>query len=73
MAAGSGLKGWEHPKGSGIKISEILNLNKGAAYGGSYLVVVPAKLTGTVRKRKQFKSKELAEDWAERQQLGQKQ
>ncbi len=72
MAAGSGLKGWEHPKGSGIKIREILNVTNGDAYGGSYLVVVPAKLTGTVRKRKQFKTKELAEDWAERQQLGQK-
>jgi len=34
---------------------------------------VPTKLTGTVRKRKQFKNKELAEDWAELQRLGQKQ
>jgi len=73
MAANSGLKAWEHPKGSGIRIREILNVTNGGVYGGSHLVVVPAKLTGTIRKRRQFKSKDLAKEWAEIQFQGQKQ
>ncbi len=66
MAASSDckLKSWEHPKGSGIKIREIINQTAGNAFSGSYMVIVPARLTGTVRNRKQFKSKGDAEKWA---------
>jgi integrase len=60
----SGLKSWEYPKKSGIRIREILNLNEGDAFGGSYLVTVPSSLTGKLRERRQFKDKADAEKWA---------
>ncbi len=60
------LKAWEFPKGSGIRIREVLNLHKGDAFSGSFLVTIPVKLTGKLRERKQFKTKEDAEDWAEK-------
>ncbi len=59
------LKSWEYPKGSGIRIREVLNLHRGDAFGGSFLVTVPAKLTGQLRERKQFKTKDDAKRWAE--------
>lgn len=62
----SGLKSWEYPKGSGIRIREVLNRHRGAAFGGSFLVTVPSKLTGKLRDRQQFKSKDAAEEWAEK-------
>lgn len=65
--ADGALKSWEFPKASGIRIREVLNLHKGEAFGGSFLVVVPAKLTGRLRARKQFKTKLDAEAWAEKQ------
>ena len=61
------LKSWVFPKASGIRIREMLNLHDGEAYGASYLVVIPAKLTGRLRERKQFKTKAEAEAWAEKQ------
>ncbi len=60
----SALRSWEYPKKSGIRIREILNNHRGEAFGGSYLVTIPSKLTGKLRERKQFKSREEAEKWA---------
>ena len=50
-----GLLEIEFPKGSGIKIKEVVNISSGVAYGGSYDVVIPAKVTGRGRLRKRFK------------------
>ncbi len=61
----SGLRSWIYPKGSGIRIREILNLTAGAAFGASYLVTVPSKITGGLRSRKQFKTKVEAEEHAD--------
>ena len=58
------LQRWEHPKGSKIYIREIINLNGGDAYNGSYMVTIPSKVTGSGRKRRQFKTKAKAEKWA---------
>jgi len=58
------LKSWEHPKKSGIRIREILNASQGEAFGGSFLVTVPSRLTGRLRDRRQFKDKADAEKWA---------
>ncbi len=69
-ATNTGLRSWEYPKGSGVKVGEIVNLTKGKAFGGSFLVTIPAKLTGTVRKRRQFGSKRDAEEWAAQQVAG---
>lgn len=60
------LSSWVFPKGSGIRIREILNSHQGEAFGASYLVVVPAKITGGLRERKQFKTRPDAEDHAEK-------
>ncbi len=65
-----GLKSWEYPKKSGIRIREILNATGGDAFGASYMVTVPAKLTGKLRERKQFTRREDAEDWADKTLLG---
>lgn len=62
--ANGALRAWEYPRGSGIRIREQINVHGGEAYGASYQVTVPAKLSGTVRERKQFPSKERAEQWA---------
>ena len=71
VATGSGLESWEYPKGSGIRIRALINLNNGESYGGSYQVALPAEMTGkkgsATRKRKQFKRKLEAEKWAEKQ------
>jgi integrase len=64
------LKKWEHPKGSGIKIREIQNAHAGLGFNTSYLVTVPARLTGKDRDRKQFKEKAAAESWAKDQHRG---
>ena len=47
----SALKSWEYPKKSGIRIREILNLHGGDAFGGSFQVIAPAKITGGLRDR----------------------
>ena len=60
-----------HPKGSGIKIRCVTNqtIRNGERqdFGESFLVTVPAKKTGTGRKRKQFAKLKEAEEWAEEQ------
>lgn len=67
-ARDSGLKSWEFPKGSGIRIREVINSSGGNVFGGSYQVVIPAEMTdrkgSTSPKRKQFKLKAKAESWA---------
>ena len=59
------LAAWEYPKKSGIRIREVLNLNGGDAFGASYLVTLPVKVTGKGRERKQFKNRTDAEQWAD--------
>ena len=66
----SALKSWEYPKKSGIRIREVLNATGGDAFGVSYLVSVPAKLTGRLRERKQFAKRVAAEEWADKTYLG---
>lgn len=51
----SGLNTIEYPKGSKIKIREIINTWNGKATGGSYQIDIPASVTGKGRVRKQFK------------------
>ena len=58
------LKKWEHPKGSKIFIKEVINYHSGESFNGSYMVTIPSKVTGTLRKRRQFKEKVKAERWA---------
>lgn len=58
------LKSWEFPKNSKIKIREVLNYHNGEIFGASYMVTVPARVTGTVRRRRQFKDRVDAESWA---------
>jgi integrase len=58
------LRSWEYPKKSGIRIREVLNATGGDAFGASYLVTVPSKLTGKLRDRRQFKVRQEAEKWA---------
>jgi len=60
------LRSWECPKKSGIRIREVLNTTTGATFGASYLVTVPAKITGKLRERKQFKERAEAEEHAEK-------
>ena len=54
----------EHPKGSGITIRSVANITNGHAYGQSYLVTVPGKVTGRGRHRKQFDTLPAAKDYA---------
>jgi integrase len=67
---GSALKSWVYPKGSGIRIREILNTTGKAVYGASYLVAVPARITGGLRERKQFTSSAAAEEHADKAYTG---
>jgi integrase len=69
MAAKSdaNLKKWEFPKKSGIWIREFLysqTFNGKQKSYSAYQVTIPAKLTGTVRQRKQCSTKEEAEKFA---------
>ncbi len=68
----SALQSWEYPKGSGIFIREILNSHGRDTFNGAYQVVVPAKLTGRLRERKQFKTRAAAEKHADDTYLGHK-
>ena len=61
----SALKSWIYPKKSGIRIREVLNATGGGAFGASYLVTIPSKLTGKLRERRQFKDRQDAEKWAD--------
>lgn len=56
---------WEHPRGSGIKVAEMPNKTAGVAYGVSYQVRVPSKLTGGKRELLQRSTKQEAELLAE--------
>jgi integrase len=64
------LNSWIYPVGSSIHIREKINTSGQDAFGVSYAVTVPTKLTGGARKRKQFASKEQAEDWAKNEWTG---
>lgn len=64
------LKSWIHPKGSGIRIRPKINTSGKDAFGISYAVTVPSKVTGGARKRKQFSEQSKAEAWAEQQWTG---
>lgn len=57
----------EHPKGSGIFIREKINTSGKDAYGSSFAVTVPVKVTGNARVRKQFKTLDEAKDYAQKQ------
>ena len=55
---------WEDPKGSGIKIRERINPNNSI----SYCISVPTRLSGKRKiEIKQFKNKDHAKGWAEKQ------
>lgn len=60
-------KTWEHPTGSGIKISELPNKTGGKIYGVSYRVRIPAELLGRtgIRETHQRKTRADAERLAE--------
>ena len=69
------LEKWEHPKKSGIWIREILytqTFNGKEGTYSAYQITVPAKLTGSVRKRKQCKTKLEAEKFASMEYQGSK-
>jgi integrase len=59
---------WEHPTGSGIRISELANKNAGKSYGVSYRVRIPGELLGkagareTFQRKKRHEAERLAED-----------
>lgn len=61
------LKSWEYPKDSGIRIREKINTSGQDAFGVSYAVTVPVKVTGQARIRKQFKTQAEAESYADKQ------
>ena len=60
----SGTSYWELPKGSGVKIHEMVNRSVGRDYGVSYQVVIPRKVTGHERIRRQFPTFEDAKEYA---------
>jgi len=61
------LKSWIHPKDSGIRIREKINTSGKDAFGVSYAVTIPSKVSGAARIRKQFSEKSKAEEWAKDQ------
>ena len=74
MAAKNGNKEkknkWEHPPRSGITIRKVKNSRGKDAFGFSFLVTIPEKITGELRKRKQFMDSDDAELWAEEEAAG---
>lgn len=52
---------WEHPEGSGIKISELPNKTGGKVFGVSYRVSIPGELLGRPGTREQLQRKTKAE------------
>ena len=66
------LKSWEYPKDSGIRIREKINTSGVDAYGISYTVTIPVKITGGARIRKQFKTLDEAEQYAKKESDGAK-
>ena len=65
-----GTKVWEFPKNSSIKIREIINRTRGDDFGFSYQVIIPTKITGGERVRKQFAEFDTAKAFAESQYKG---
>ena len=61
------LDSWIHPKDSGIRIREKINTSGKEAFGISFAVTIPSKVSGKKRIRKQFDEKAKAEKWAEQQ------
>jgi hypothetical protein len=49
-----GTKVWEFPEASSIKIREIVNRARGEDFGVSYQVIIPTRVTGRERLRRQF-------------------
>jgi integrase len=64
------MEPYEHPKKSGIKISLKDNRTNGKNFGVSFIVTIPAKVTGSNRQRKQFKEESIAKKWADQQWSG---
>ena len=64
------MEPYEHPKKSGIKISLKDNRTNGKNFGVSFIVTIPAKVTGRNRQRKQFKEESIAKKWADQQWSG---
>ena len=62
-----GTKVWEFPKDSSIKIREIINRARGEDFGLSYQVIIPTRITGRQRVRKQFAELGLAKEFAKSQ------
>lgn len=58
---------WEHPEGSGIKITRLANKTGGKVFGHSFRVTIPASLLGKtgVREMHQRKTQAEAERFAE--------
>lgn len=65
-----GTKVWEFPEASSIKIREIVNRARGEDFGVSYQVIIPTRVTGRERLRKQFAEFKTAKDFAESQYKG---
>lgn len=61
---------YEYPEDSHIKIRVVDNASNGQKFGASYQVVVPAKVTGGKRIRKQFPTATDAERFAKTQYQG---
>ncbi|OAM90345.1 site-specific integrase [Termitidicoccus mucosus] len=59
------MKSYEWPERSSIIIAEIENIKAGLAYGTSWQVRIPAKLTGGNRERQQFPTEDEAKRHAE--------
>ncbi len=57
----------EHPRGSGIKIYKRVNKSQRQAFGTSFRVVIPARMTKEGPLTRQFKSKPEALEFAESQ------
>lgn len=52
---------WEFPEGSGIKIAEMPNKNRGVVFGVSYQVRIPSELLGMPDKREMHQRKTRAD------------
>ncbi len=56
---------WEYPPHSGIKFLKVINRARGQTFGESIRVIVPRKITGVVRIRKNFGNLTDAERYAD--------
>ncbi|NBB78743.1 MAG: hypothetical protein GVY36_04760, partial [Verrucomicrobia bacterium] len=62
-----------YPEGSGIRLRRVVNQHGGKTFGGSYMVDVPAAISGKRRIRAQRKSLAEAKRFADLQYKGAKQ